>query len=369
MATLAEIRAMLAASDNKSNFGNNQSSNEIYAFWNIPEGSTATVRFLPDGDPTNTFFWVERLIIKLPFEGIKGQDQGSESKSVTVQVPCVEMWGRTCPILSEARTWFKEPSLEALGKKYWKKRSYVFQGFVLSDPMNEKDVPENSIRRFVINSSIFKIIRASLMDPEMEEIPTDYQAGRDFKLTKTKRGGYADYSTSSWSMRTRALSDTEMTAINTHGLFNLKDYLPKEPSDKELEIIKEMFEASVNGEPYDSARWGSYYKPYGLQSAENNSNINISTTSTIATPVEVTPEEDLDTPPFEVEPIDDSTSSPVPSSPKAALTRLKQRVSQADDEIDSDEEETVSAGKSVSTDSKPDHKQILEMIKRRNKSS
>ena len=26
-----------------------------------------------------------------------------------------------------------------------------------------------------------------------------------------------------------------------------------------------MFEASVNGELYDAARWGNYYKPYGVE--------------------------------------------------------------------------------------------------------
>ena len=26
-----------------------------------------------------------------------------------------------------------------------------------------------------------------------------------------------------------------------------------------------MFEASVNGELYDPAKWGNYYKPYGVE--------------------------------------------------------------------------------------------------------
>ena len=26
-----------------------------------------------------------------------------------------------------------------------------------------------------------------------------------------------------------------------------------------------MFEASVDGQPYDNARWGNYYRPYGLE--------------------------------------------------------------------------------------------------------
>jgi len=30
-------------------------------------------------------------------------------------------------------------------------------------------------------------------------------------------------------------------------------------------VIKEMFDASVNGEAYDAERWGAYYKPYGLE--------------------------------------------------------------------------------------------------------
>ena len=39
---------------------------------------------------------------------------------------------------------------------------------------------------------------------------------------------------------------------------------PKKPNSAELQIIKEMFEASVDGEAYDPARWGQYFKPAGL---------------------------------------------------------------------------------------------------------
>ncbi len=79
MASLAEIRARLAAQENKSkgNTGNAQQDNSIYPHWNIDEGTTATVRFLPDGDPKNEFFWVEKAMIKLPFNGVKGQPNTS----------------------------------------------------------------------------------------------------------------------------------------------------------------------------------------------------------------------------------------------------------------------------------------------------
>jgi len=262
MASLAEIRARIAAQENKSTSGSTtQSDNAIYPHWNMDEGTSATIRFLPDGNSTNTFFWVERQIIKLPFNGVKGD---SAVKQIQVQVPCVEMYGDNCPILAEVRPWYKDESLKEMANKYWKKRSYLFQGFVRQNPLGDDKTPANPIRRFIISPQIFTIIKSSLMDPEMEEMPTDYVRGLDFRVTKTSKGGYADYSTSTWSRKESALTQAEQDAIQAHGLFNLADFLPKKPSEAELRIIKEMFEASVDGRPYDPDRWGAYYRPYGL---------------------------------------------------------------------------------------------------------
>jgi len=262
MASLAEIRARIAAQENKSTSGSTtQSDNAIYPHWNMDEGTSATIRFLPDGNSTNTFFWVERQIIKLPFNGVKGD---SAVKQIQVQVPCVEMYGDNCPILAEVRPWYKDESLKEMANKYWKKRSYLFQGFVRQNPLGDDKTPANPIRRFIISPQIFTIIKSSLMDPEMEEMPTDYVRGLDFRVTKTSKGGYADYSTSTWSRKESALTQAEQDAIEAHGLFNLADFLPKKPSEAELRIIKEMFEASVDGRPYDPDRWGAYYRPYGL---------------------------------------------------------------------------------------------------------
>lgn len=264
MSTLAEIRAKLQAQDTRSqqNQERSQSDSAIYPFWNMQEGTNATVRFLPDGDPTNSFFWIERSLIKLPFSGVKGS---SDSKQVTVQVPCMEMYQENCPILSEVRTWYKDESLKETANKYWKKRTYLFQGFVRQNPMAEDKTPENPIRRFVISPQIFAIIKASLMDPEIEELPTDYLRGLDFKIVKTTKGGYADYSTSGWARKESALTEVETAAIEAHGLFNLREFLPKKPSEAEARIIREMFEASIDGRQYDPDKWGAYYKPYGLQ--------------------------------------------------------------------------------------------------------
>ena len=262
MASLAEIRAKLK--EQEANTGGNRSSggdNAIYPFWNMAEGQSSTLRFLPDGDESNTFFWKERLMIKLPFSGVKG-DTGS--RPVQVQVPCMEMYGETCNILNEVRGWFKDASLEDMGRKYWKKRSYVFQGYVTDNPLSDDNTPENPIRRFIIGPQIFQIIKQALMDPDMEELPTDYTAGVDFRLNKTSKGGYADYSTSNWARRERPLTDVEMKAIETNGLFNLSDFLPKKPGDVEVKVMQEMFEASVDGEAYDPDRWSNYFRPSGM---------------------------------------------------------------------------------------------------------
>jgi hypothetical protein len=40
--------------------------------------------------------------------------------------------------------------------------------------------------------------------------------------------------------------------------------MPKRPTEDDMQVIKEMFEASVDGELYDPVKWGQYYKPYGL---------------------------------------------------------------------------------------------------------
>jgi len=277
MASLAEIRAKLKEQEAGAG-GNRQSGggdNAIYPFWNIKEGESATFRFLPDGDESNTFFWKERLMIKLPFAGVKGQ---TDSRPVQVQIPCMEMYGETCEILNEVRGWFKDPSLEDMGRKYWKKRSYVFQGFVTDSPLSEDTTPENPIRRFIIGPQIFQTIKAALMDPDMEELPTDYTAGVDFRLNKTSKGGYADYGTSNWARRERPLSDAEMNAINTNGLFNLSDFLPKKPGEVEIKVMKEMFEASVDGEAFDMDRWGQYFRPAGMAQRTGDPNTPAATT-------------------------------------------------------------------------------------------
>jgi hypothetical protein len=298
MASLAEIRARIAAQENKGqNKGSTaQSDNSTYPHWNMDEGTTASIRYLPDGDSTNDFFWVEKQIIKLPFNGVKGDPS---AKRVEVQVPCMEMYGEACPILAEVRPWYKDETLKEMANKYWKKRSYIFQGFVRQNPLGDDKTPANPIRKFIISPQIIPIVKAGLMDPEIEELPTDYLRGLDFNIKKTSKGGYADYSTSNWARKESPLTEAEQAAIEAHGLFNLKDFLPKKPTAAELNIIKEMFEASVDGQPYDPDRWAQYYRPWGLEAPAGATAAQTSAPASVARAPATAPVAESNTAPWE----------------------------------------------------------------------
>jgi len=109
------------------------------------------------------------------------------------------------------------------------------------------------------------------MDPELEELPTDYLRGLDFRISKGSKGGYADYNGSKWARKETALTEAEQAAVEKHGLFDLSTFMPKKPGEVELKVIKEMFEASVEGQSYDTERWSQYFRPAGVSAPAGGS--------------------------------------------------------------------------------------------------
>jgi len=144
-----------------------------------------------------------------------------------------------------------------------------------------------------------------LVDPELDELPTDYVKGLDFRMKKGSKGGYADYGTSNWARRERPLSSAEQAAIDQYGLFNLADFLPKKPGEVELKVMKEMFEASVDGEPFDMDRWGQYFKPAGM--SQNTGD-----------PVKATPKASAPAPAASTDSYDDEPAAPAQAAPAPA---------------------------------------------------
>ena len=253
MATLAEIREKLKQKEERTP---SVGDGLVFPFWDMEPGESCTIRFLPDGNPDIDFFWVERLTINLPFVGVKGQPG---SKMMTVGVPCMEMYNKQCPVLTEVRNWFKDPQMETQGRKYWKKYSYVFQHLVVDSPLKDDPGVDRVIRRSILRPQLFKIIKHGLLDPEIEDMPTDYVNGLDFRINKMQDGQFPDYGTSDYSRRTRPLTEEELAAIKEHGLSDLSDAIPPEPDEEGVKLIAEMFEASVDGEAYDKERFGRLF--------------------------------------------------------------------------------------------------------------
>jgi hypothetical protein len=90
----------------------------------------------------------------------------------------------------------------------------------------------------------------------------------------------------------------EQAALKQHGLFKLADFLPKKPGDVELKVIKEMFEASVDGEAFDMERWGQYFKPAGM----GGSGSATGSTTAAAAPKARVDEVSEEDPPFDADP-------------------------------------------------------------------
>jgi hypothetical protein len=82
-----------------------------------------------------------------------------------------------------------------------------------------------------------------------------------------------------------------------------------------------MFEASVDGQPYDPDRWAAYYKPSGFQGGTSNESA-----PRAAAPAPAAPAAQHDDPPFEPD-----EDTPVASAPVAAPAAAKPSSQKAED--------------------------------------
>lgn len=300
MKTLAEIRAELKAQDEKAKAikdgtytgGGDGQPDAFLAHWNIAEGAPLNLRFLEDGDKSNPVFWRERTMIKLPFRGVKGV----HNDMTFVTVPCNEMWGPkdSCPVRKEVRGWYKslettpDEDLKKLASTYWGSKSYLLQCLIApeSTPVLKDNPPENPVRRVLLSKQLFTKVRSILLNTGIREFPTHPEFGRDFTIVKQKNGGgYAAYDESQFCMSERPWNDEERAAIEQYGLFDLGEYMPKQPTQEELQAIAEMFEASVNGEAYDPTRWAFAYRPAGVQRPTGDAPASIPPVAQSSTPV------------------------------------------------------------------------------------
>lgn len=224
-----KLEALKAAYAQKSS-GGNQDWKLFYPFWKMPDDATAIVRFLPDLDEDNALgFLVEKLEHNLVVNG---------NKKV---VPCLQMWGEECPICALSRKYYDEKN-EDMGKKYYRKKSYIGQVIVIESPIEHDQ--SQLVKLIDFGPAIFKQIQAAFQSGDLEEAPYEFKGGYNFRIKKTKNGQYASYTTSSFAPKQSDLDDEIIEAID---LYNLSDYRGKK---MDLATVEALLVADQTGEQY-----------------------------------------------------------------------------------------------------------------------
>lgn len=289
----------------KERQGGFENDHSVFPFWNLPFDGSATFRFIPFEDELSGNFYTEKKIIKMTFI-----DPNDESKLVLFDAPCYEMYSKDkkCPILQPVRDLYGEAKglknsgdtqeaerLEKIAGAHWIKPIFYYQGFVIKAGMNESDVPGNPIRVFPMLKQIHQVILGRLVseeedafdrlptgefsiedinnlltegaipEDEVEEVLRSLE-GVNFILKKTKQGEYANYQTSTWGNGYTSLSEDQIEALNTHGLHDLRERLPDQPTDDQYEIMTEMVNVSIRrllGD--DEGYWDPAWEEAGLK--------------------------------------------------------------------------------------------------------
>jgi hypothetical protein len=232
--SLAALKGAFAQEEKKEgggNFGN------YYNFWDMPVGTRAVVRFLPDLNENNARgFLVEKVTHNLTVNGQKRT------------VPCLSMYDEECPVCKVSQDYYKAKD-EVNGKKYWKKRQYIAQALIVEDPLPKNDDTgenaEGKVKAISLGFQIYNIIKEAFGSDELEAVPYDFSEGYDFIIKKTEQGQYASYAVGTkFANKQRALTDIELEAVEA-GMVDLSTLLPANPGE---EFIRTRLNADLNGE-------------------------------------------------------------------------------------------------------------------------
>lgn len=211
---------------------------KFFPFWKADMDTVSTVRFLPDLDEDNAMgFLVENLSHELTING----------KRQTV--PCLKMYGEECPICTLSQGYYDEKSPdhnEQLGKKYYRKKSYIGQVLVIDTPIEHDQ--DMLVKLIEFGPAVFKQIQAAFQSGDLEEAPFELKGGYNFRIKKSKSGEYASYTTSSFAPKQTDVGDDVIEKLN---LYDLKEHRTAKVS---REVLEAMLVADQTGAQYGDAK-------------------------------------------------------------------------------------------------------------------
>lgn len=221
--------------------GGDQSWKLFYPFWKMADDTVATIRFLPDLDEENGLgFLVENLQHELIVNGEKKR------------VACLQMHGEQCPICELSRQYYDAEDT-VMGKKYYKKKSYIGQILVIESPIEHEQ--SQLVKLIDFGPAIFKQVQAAFQSGDLEEAPYELKGGYNFRIKKTKSGQYASYATSSFAPKQTDVDDSVIDAMQ---LYDLKAY--RTPYTDRA-TIEAMLAADQTGQSYSGGNDGGEHTP------------------------------------------------------------------------------------------------------------
>lgn len=287
--SLEQMRALVKEHDEEAT-KNKSGNNDIFNFGDVKVGSEIRLRFVEDKDPTNPFFWRQRNVRTLKFDSIKLLSGEVENKPVYVSVPAFNLKANESSIDNLPQEYLYKSTEDVihqkikgfwvvgdnasqeLYKKFGKKTTHIFQGFVRSPNYEVK------LYRFLVTNELANLIMSFMNDSEITSNPCDTENGRDFILrvsekTANIRGSTQktrDYITNSkWSNNSSPLTQEERAYLQENGLFDLKNFISKRPTAAQEKVMLEMYNASYDGMPYDVKEWSGTFKPSNVWLDEN----------------------------------------------------------------------------------------------------
>lgn len=198
--------------------------NRYYPLGKVEIDTSVTLRFLPDLNPDNKAGFLKELITH------NLQINGAEKR-----IPCLEMWGETCPICEQAKQYFNANQNEA-GSRIWKKRNYVAQVLIIDDPLKLDVDPSNPIKLLSVGKQVVSIIKEAFVSGELDNEPDAMVGGYNFTIKKTKGGAKADGSGfyPTYSLGTKFANRSsdvpaELRDLITANLIDLEELMPAKP--------------------------------------------------------------------------------------------------------------------------------------------
>jgi hypothetical protein len=164
------------------------------------------------------------------------------------KVPCLKMYGEECPICALSQNYYDEKSAdhnEQLGKKYYRKKSYIGQVLVMETPLEHDQ--DQLVKLIEFGPAVFKQIQAAFQSGDLEEAPFELKGGYNFRIKKTKNGEYASYTTSSFAPKQTDVGDDVIERLE---LFNLADYRTARVT---RDVLEAMLIADQTGQAYGDA--------------------------------------------------------------------------------------------------------------------